>query len=325
MTMDDDLIFLDDGEPGDADAPRQGPPDWKILIVDDEEEIHTVTKMVLNGFIFRDAGLSFISAHSAREARALIREHPDIAVAIVDVVMETDDAGLEFTRFIREELRNETIRIILRTGQPGQAPERQVILSYDINDYKEKSELTAQKLFSAMVTALRSYRDIMAIESSRRGLEKIIEGSASLFRLDSMENFLTGVLMQIGSLLEISVDTLLVSAVHKDGSADRITDGMTVLAASGRFSQTTKGRASDVLEPAIWRKISQVVDSQESVFQEDYSVVYFDSRDDRATAVYVETMSRLQEIDHSLLQLFCANASIGLDNLLRRTSDGARN
>ena len=100
----------------------------------------------------------------------------------------------------------------MRTGQPGQAPERSVIVDYDINDYKEKSELTSQKLFSTMVTALRSYKDIMTIETSRRGLEKIIAASSSLFQIRSMELFLSGVLLQLGSLLEVGIDAVLVSA-----------------------------------------------------------------------------------------------------------------
>jgi len=41
---------------------------------------------------------------------------------LLDVIMETDQAGLDLVEFIRDTLKNETVRIILRTGQPGQAP-----------------------------------------------------------------------------------------------------------------------------------------------------------------------------------------------------------
>lgn len=172
MTKDTDELLFADSE---ADEPQQASAaGWKVLIVDDEEQIHAVTKMVLSDFHFRDKPLVFLSAHSGAQGRELLREHPDVAVVFLDVVMETENAGLDLAREIREVLENHFVRIILRTGQPGQAPERRVIVDYDINDYKEKSELTAQKLFSAMVTALRSYQDIMTIESSRRSLEKVI-------------------------------------------------------------------------------------------------------------------------------------------------------
>ena len=127
-----------------------------------------------------------------------------MAVVLLDVVMETDEAGLEVAEYIREQLHNHFTRIILRTGQPGQAPEREVIINYDINDYKSKTELTAQKLFTVMIAALRSYRDIMVIEESRAGLEKIIDASADLFSIRSVEQFMRGIIQQLTSIMGFS-------------------------------------------------------------------------------------------------------------------------
>ncbi len=137
---------------------------WKLLIVDDDAEVHTVTKLALRGFNYNDQELEFISAYSAAEARSLLKEHTDVAIILLDVVMETDNAGLELVKFIRKEIGNNQVRIILRTGQPGMAPERAVIDGYDIDDYKAKTELTAQKLYTTIATALRSYREIHRIE-----------------------------------------------------------------------------------------------------------------------------------------------------------------
>jgi CheY-like chemotaxis protein len=114
-----------------------------VIIIDDEPEVHAVTKLALSDFSFQDKSLEFYSAYSGEDGKRLILEHPDAAIVLLDVVMETDDAGLKVAKYIREEAHNHKVRIILRTGQPGQAPERQVILDYDINDYKSKTELTA--------------------------------------------------------------------------------------------------------------------------------------------------------------------------------------
>ena len=133
---------------------------WKLLIVDDEEVVHAVTHLALDGFNIGGQGLEFISAFSAAEARDVLRTHKDIAVILLDVVMETDRAGLDLVQFIRRDINNRLVRIILRTGQPGQSPEQEVITQYDINDYKEKTELTRQKLFSAVYTSIRSYSDL---------------------------------------------------------------------------------------------------------------------------------------------------------------------
>jgi two-component system sensor histidine kinase ChiS len=151
---------------------------WKILVVDDEPEIHNVTKLVLNDFIFEGKALTFISAYSGEEAKALIEKHPDTALILLDVVMETDDAGLEAVKYIRDVLGNLLVRIILRTGQPGQAPEDVVIIHYDINDYKTKTELTTRKLFTAIVSALRAFRALTRLEESRRELAQIAQASA---------------------------------------------------------------------------------------------------------------------------------------------------
>ena len=139
----DELFFADELET----SRSRTLPSWKLLIVDDEEEVHVITRMVLEGLSFSGKGLTFLSAYSAQEAREILLEQRDIAVILLDVVMETGQAGLELVEIIRSELGNRMVRIILRTGQPGQAPEREVITRYDINDYKHKTELTAQKLF----------------------------------------------------------------------------------------------------------------------------------------------------------------------------------
>lgn len=151
---------------------------WKIFIVDDEPEIHNITKLVLNEFTFDGIPLTFISAYSGEEAKILIEKHPDTALILLDVVMESDDAGLEVVKYIRDVLGNSLVRIILRTGQPGQAPEDVVIIHYDINDYKTKTELTTRKLFTAIVTALRAFHALNRLEESRRELAKIAQASA---------------------------------------------------------------------------------------------------------------------------------------------------
>lgn len=133
---------------------------WNVLIVDDDAAVHQVTRMVMSGFQFEGLPITFLSAFSGAEACRIMAQTQDIALVLLDVVMETDHAGLEVARRIRQEQNNHTTRIVLRTGQPGQAPEDDVIHAYDINDYKDKTELTKTKLVTLFYSALRSYRDI---------------------------------------------------------------------------------------------------------------------------------------------------------------------
>ncbi len=146
-------------------------PPWKILIADDEDEVHQVTAVAMIDVQFKGRKLEFLHAYSAGEARDMLAADSDIAIILLDVVMEEDDAGLKLVRHIREKMNNRRVRIVLRTGQPGQAPERDVVIDYDINDYKSKTELTRQKLLTCIISALRSYDDIVALESLSRDLE----------------------------------------------------------------------------------------------------------------------------------------------------------
>ena len=151
FNSDEELLFADEVS---EDTPTES---WKVLIVDDEAEVHTATDIALRKFVFQNTSLKFISAYSAKEATQLIQEHPDVAIILLDVIMETDDAGLNFVKYVREVLGNQLVRIILRTGQPGQVPEKSIIIDYDINDYKTKTELTTSKLYTTVLTALRSF------------------------------------------------------------------------------------------------------------------------------------------------------------------------
>jgi CheY-like chemotaxis protein len=169
MTDDDNdfIRVIDDS----ADDPGEQPlPAWKVAVIDDDSAVHEGTRFALYDYNLNGQGIEIISAHSAEEGRELMRHNPNVAVILLDVVMETDNAGLALVDYIRNELKNETVRIILRTGQPGQAPERRVIVDYDINDYKAKTELTADKLFTSLTAALRSYQQLQRMVETRRGL-----------------------------------------------------------------------------------------------------------------------------------------------------------
>jgi len=167
----EETLFTDENKT-DSSPARTTAEVWEILIVDDEEDVHQITHFVLDDYVFQGKPLKLTSAYSAEEAKQLIQFQLQPALILLDVVMETNDAGLKLVQYIREIQQNHFVRIILRTGQPGYAPEKEIILKYDINDYKNKTELTDQKLFTVITSSLRSYSDIMTIESYRQTLEQ---------------------------------------------------------------------------------------------------------------------------------------------------------
>lgn len=313
--MSDEILFAE--ETDDPRASNAGK--WKVLIVDDEAEIHAVTKLALGDFVFQDKGLDFISAYTGEEAKKMFLEHNDIAVVLLDVVMETDDAGLKVADYIRNEINNHFTRIILRTGQPGQAPERDVIINYDINDYKSKTELTAQKLFTVVISALRSYRDINSIDENRKGLEKIIEASADLFSILSLENFIEGIVQQLASLLGGTKGAAyLTSAVAGPKPIDNFASNeLYVFTGKGEYENKSGKKLEQVLSGDELVSCQTAYKNQCLVYKDEYLVAYCGSKSRKGSLLYMSGLPRtLTHTDKRLVEIFSQNVQIAFDNVL---------
>ena len=288
---------------------------WKVLVADDDVEVHFITQMVLRDLIFEGRPLELLSAHSGAEAMRLLGEHPDTAVILLDVVMETEHAGLEVARSIRWTLGNRFVRIILRTGQPGQAPEKSVVIDYDINDYKEKTELTAQKLVTTVISALRSYRDIVTIDRSRQGLTKIIDASRDIFQPQSLARLSSGVLQQISALLHLGEDGMLAQA---SGLTARLEisggpDNYVVMAGTGRFATSIGLPLARILVPAELELLRQTP-CEQSVVRNGEFIGHFCTANGAESFILVQTQEARNEVDVDLLQLFAANIGVAFDN-----------
>lgn len=311
----EEVFFAD--EPEGPEPPRQragGKGAWKVLVVDDEEEVHAVTKLVLADFSYEGRELLFLHAYSGREARDLIAEHPDTAIIFLDVVMEKTDAGLDVVRHIREELKNSFVRIILRTGQPGQAPAEKVIIEYDINDYKEKTELTAQKLFTTMVASLRSYRDILTIEANRKGLEKIIDAATSICRLRSVKNLASGVLTQLVAILHLSENAIY---CQTSGIAvSNVRGSFKVLAATGVYEPYIDAEARGDLPDKVLDDVQRATALKQSICEDNRYTGYFRSERGEEAVIYLEGWRDLSELDRRMIEVFCSNVQVAYENVL---------
>lgn len=164
--------LIDDVAAERAAAPVQESTEqpWRVLIVDDDVDVHVVTRLALRNVSFMGRPLQLLSAYSGKEAMEVMRATDDIALVLLDVMMETDDAGLRVAKQIRGELNNHLMRVVLRTGQAGQSVENRVIVDYDINDYKSKTDLTTQKLFTTVIASLRAYGSLVATAKSQAAL-----------------------------------------------------------------------------------------------------------------------------------------------------------
>lgn len=306
--------------------PYQGPseqkqPNWKLLIVDDEPDVHAVTKLALSRFKLDDRALTFISAFSAKEARLILEQDQDIAVAFIDVVMEHDHAGLELIKWIREDLGNKTIRLILRTGQPGQAPEEYVIVNYDINDYKAKAELDSRKLMTSVYSSLRSYRDIMEIEQAheqqllhRKGLERVLSATAGLFELRTLHKFADGLLNQIAGLLNLKSETLMLSCNAIDAMRGQIdSTQIEVLAGTGQFHLCH----SEDVPLDVLALLNKAIEARNCLYLDNCFVGYFPTKSHQCfNLLYMDGLGDISELDKRLIEIFAINVGVAFENLL---------
>jgi signal transduction histidine kinase len=203
------------------------------------------------------------------------------------------------------------VRIILRTGQPGQAPERRVIVDYDINDYKAKTELTADKLFTALTAALRSYLQLQRMVETRRGLEIIIEAASALFDFRSMQRLAEGVLTQVSSLLNVDCAGILVLR-----EPDYSQEGFSVLAGSGCYSRFIGSDMSEILDQDLRRLVQEAFTRRRHEFSPQRSVLYIQTLSGREVVVVLEAARQLSDTDRALVEIFCSRFSIAFDNVI---------
>ena len=186
---------------------------WKVLLVDDDPDIIAVTKLSLSSFQYEGYKLDIMAANNTSQARYLVEQNPDLAVMIVDVVMETDTAGLDLIEYIRNELNNRMSRIIVSTGQPGLAPERFIIDNYDIDNYLPKTNLTSQNLYSQLRLALKGYQDLNRLETYSSGLKQVLYQIPKLYRVgrQSESKFFNSLLDQLKILCEMKSQSSILS------------------------------------------------------------------------------------------------------------------
>ncbi|MGV6826968.1 MAG: DUF3369 domain-containing protein [bacterium] len=313
--MDKDTLLFQEESPNTGERLSTMTP-WPVLVVDDDQSVHDITRLALADFEYQDRPLELIFASSAAEAQTVLTDREDIAVALVDVVMESDQAGLELVRWIRQELKNEFIRLILRTGQPGQAPEHTVILNFDINDYKEKTELSVGKMHTLMVTSLRSYANLMALEKSRSGLERMVASSRMLSTHGSLESFIQGVLQQLQAILGGREHAFYSRSFGVVGDGDERNAGEQVLiAGTGDYAASAHRKLNDVGTPEIIDLVRQAVQQRQSICGERECVIYFSNNYGNCGVLYLELEKALDETERHLVDLFCSNTNYAFDNL----------
>lgn len=249
------FIFKDEPEESDEITNNKPIKKWRILVVDDDDSVHQVTKLVLADTEIESRQLDIVSVYSMDEAKKKLLEEDDFCMAFVDVVMETDHAGLELVQWIREELKNQAIRLILRTGQAGSAPEAKVIKDFDINDYKEKTDFTSNKMITTVYASIRAYRDIMTIQRSLDAFKKLIEATHDLLKINQLKPFGSAALNHLLALMNVESSALYIARTEID--FDHQSTSL-IIACTGKYVCESDSLESSDISTDVKEKIQEV-------------------------------------------------------------------
>ena len=284
-------------------------PPWLILMVDDDQDVHDTTLMSMRGMEIEGRSLQFLQAFSSAQAREFLAVHQGIAAVLLDVVMESEDAGLRLVKAIRQEFELESVQIILRTGQPGFAPEIETIQKYEINDYQNKTELSLVRLYTSLTGAIRTYQHLRAMEETRRGLEVVVHSSAELSKARSLQGFAQGLLLQLGALMNTSAQGLVCAKLTLPHDTQP-----RVVAASGVYAPLL-GMLVDQIPPGeAQHAVLKSVRVQANVIGTS-TTLYLPAPGGQSLVVHLEDCPA-NAIDQQLIQAFCSSMTVGLENVL---------
>lgn len=308
---DKELIFQPDRHS--SFTPEGEARHWTVLIVDDEEDVHEATVFSLRGLIICERPLHFLHAYSAEEGLKKLSETTDIAVMLLDVVMESEHSGLELVRAAREELGLADLRIVLRTGQPGYAPEKEVIRDYDINDYRSKTELTQSRLYTTLTAAIRSYAQIEALNIGRRGLERIIRGSSHLVSQRNLDEFASGMIEQVSVLLRLNPSGMVF--VQCETTLPPTRNCPFIIAATGQFERYQSKALHDIEDRDLAGFIEESFKERQGLEKKERMTLFFPNESGPSLVMLLERYRSFTATERQLLEVFCSNIAVSIENL----------
>lgn len=288
---------------------------WRILVVDDDDSVHQITKLVLGDAEIEHRRLDIVSVYSSVEAKALLSQDDSFCMAFVDVVMETEHAGLDLVAWIRNELKNQSIRLVLRTGQAGSAPEGRVIRDFDINDYKEKTDFTASKMMTTVYASIRAYRDLMTIKRSLDAFKHLIDATHELLKINQIRPFASAALNNLLTLMNVDSSALYIARL-KPGQEQQ--DSGVIIACTGKYVSESESLASSTISAPVKHQIQQAFFNKTHFANENCFVGYYETTTDAASVLYIEFEDDSEQFKASLAQLYATNVALILESLTKR-------
>jgi CheY-like chemotaxis protein len=289
-------------------------PRWLVLSVEDNDTFQQSLVNALSRMIVQGHTMEVLTASSAEEARLILEMRPDINLILLDVVMETDDAGLRLVEHIRSTLNNPIIRIILLTGQPGAAPNRDVMEQYDIDDYWSKTDLGEEHLFNVMNGNLKTWHRMNELKNARQGLERVVTASQAISRQNNLPHFSQAVLEEIDRIIGITDGGIMSLKMTEPLDLEK---GSAVLAATGQYQPYIGQPISTLENEILLKRIKKTIQQKQHMFVGRYSLLYFSFEQPNPVyyLIVVKSATSLTDSNIHLLKVFGENIYNGFANI----------
>ena len=288
---------------------------WRILVVDDDESVHQITRLVLADAVIEGRKLELVSAYSSKEAQDILTADDSFCMAFVDVVMETDHAGLELVEWIRKEQCNQAIRLVLRTGQAGTAPEAKVIKEFDINDYKEKTDFTAGKMTTSVYASIRAYRDIMTIQKSLDAFKQLIVATHDLLQISQFKPFGSAALNHLLTLMDVESSALYIARNQLD--FDQNSSNL-IIACTGKYVSESDSLENSNIDESVKLMIQRAFDEKMHSSNDECFVGYYETSPNSSSVLYIEFEDDAEHFRSNLIELYATNVALILESLTKQ-------
>ena len=309
------FVFKDEPEKNEEKSVKCTNRVWRILVVDDDDSVHQVTKLVLSDTEIEHRKLDIVSVYSSIEAKELLTRDNSFCMAFVDVVMETEHAGLELVEWIRQDLKNQAIRLVLRTGQAGSAPEAKVIKEFDINDYKEKTDFTSGKMITTVYASIRAYRDIMTIQRSLDAFKHLIEATYDLLKINQFRHFGSAALNHLLTLMEVDSSALYIVRTQTDFDQQ---NSNLIIACTGKYICESNNLETSDIDEGVKRQIQQTFIKKQHLNTDSCFVGYYETSSNAASVLYIEFEDDAEHFKANLAELFATNIALILESISRQ-------
>ncbi|GHV07282.1 hypothetical protein AGMMS50229_13780 [Campylobacterota bacterium] len=311
--MQEKVKFVEVGN--DQESPKRP---WKILVVDEDPDVHSVAKMVLTHVSFDGRALELMSAFNAIEAKQLVAFHSNVAVIFLDATIESENAAIELIRFVRDDLKNSAVRIIYRAMQQGMLPESQMVSEYNINDYKTSATLSSQMLFTSVITALRGFRDMYATHATKNALELVAFVLQKLIHCQSLDSLLHESINQLGVLLYMERSTYYTPL---NGLAVvPVDDVMKIAASVGDYEGSDGKTIGETLKPSQLQHFTNAYEHKTHYISQSFICLIVDPNKFPPCAIVAQPHRELEEWEKSVITIFAANLSALYRALLSKSS-----